>query len=277
MSAETLAPTVSEPPGRWALPSLREVWRYRDLVYLLGRRDIAVRYKQTALGAAWALLQPLILAGVFSVFLGVLVDVPSDGVPYPVFALAGMTIWLFFVEAVTKAADSAVAGAQLITKVYFPRLVIPLAAAVRPAVDLAVAIVVLLVVAIAYGLEPGLPLFALPGMLALAAATALGAGLILSAAAVRFRDVAVLVPIAIQVLMFTTPVVYPLSLVPDDLQPLYALNPLVGVVEGFRWAVVPGIEFPGAVLAVSAGAAVLLLAAGLLYFARAERTFADVI
>lgn len=265
---------VIEPPRGWRLPDLREVWEYRDLVYFLARRDISVRYRQTVVGAAWALIQPLAFATVFSLFLTLIGRVPTDGVPYPVFALTGMSVWLFFSSSLSLTATSTVLSASLITKVYFPRLVIPLAAIVPPVVDFLVALVVLFGAMAVYGVAPSLNVVLLPAIFALAALTALGAGLWLSALAVRFRDVQQVVPFALQVGLFVSPVLYQLSLVPDRFQALYALNPLVGVLEGFRWALL-GTSPPGALLLIPLAASLLLTVGGLLFFSRAETRFAD--
>jgi lipopolysaccharide transport system permease protein len=270
--------SVIEPARGWSFPDLRELWGHRELAYSLARRDIAVRYKQTAIGALWAVAQPLALAGVFSVFLGLLAKVPSStGLPYPIFALTGMTMWLFFAFAVTNISESTLSNQELISKVYFPRLLLPIAAATPAAVDFCVALVVLLIVASAYGIVPSVHLLLLPAIFALAVATAFGVGLWLSAVIVRYRDVRLLVPFMITVLLFMTPVVYPLSLVPEQLQPLYAVNPMVGVLEGFRWCILPGVSFPGWLLLIPTGVSLLLGATGVAYFHKAEQSFADVI
>jgi homopolymeric O-antigen transport system permease protein len=254
------------------------VWQYRDLLYFLIRRNVAIRYKQTVFGAAWAVSQPLALAVVFSLFLGLVFHVnPRGGVPYGPFVLCGLIIWLFFARSLSDCANSTRSSGRLITKVYFPRLVIPLAAVVPPVIDFAVALVVLLGVILAHGLLPSPHIFLVPVILFLAVLVAFGAGLWFSALIVRYRDVGLLVPTLIQMGLFASAVLYPLSLVPDSVKPLYVLNPMVGVTEGFRWAVLPGAADPGFLLLVPALAGALLVISGLLYFQRAEATFVDVI
>ena len=269
--------SVVEPPKGLPKPDLRGVWAYRDLFYFLVRRDLAVVYKQTAFGVAWAVLRPLVLAAIYAVIFGVVLEVPSEGIPFPVFVISGLTLWLFFSTAVPKAASSTIANADLIAKVYFPRLVIPLAAVVPPLVDFAIGFLVLEVVLLAYGITPQPEqVFVIPVVLVLIAMTT-GAGLLLSAIAVRFRDIDIVVPFILQILLFASAVLYPLSLLPGHLQPFFAINPLVGIMETFRAAMLPvgGIDLlqilPGAFVGV------LLIAGGLLYFARVERTIADVI
>jgi lipopolysaccharide transport system permease protein len=265
---------VIEPPRAWPPPRLRELWQYRDLVYLLGRRDIAIRYKQTLVGAAWAIAQPLAFAVVFSVFLTLIGRVPTDGVPYPVFALTGMSVWIFFGSCISQIAQSTVGSAPLITKVYFPRLAIPIAALAPPVVDFLAALVVLAGAMAVYGVAPGWNALLVPALFLLSAVTALGAGLWLSAVAVRYRDVHHIVPFAIQVGLFVSPVLYQLDLVPERFQTVYAINPLVGVLEGFRWALL-GTEPPGALLLIPLVAGIALVVTGLFVFSRSEVRFAD--
>ena len=274
---ESAATTVIEPPSGWSFPDLREIWHSADLIYFLARRDIAVRYKQTAIGALWAILQPLLLAAVFSIFLGQLADVPSEETPYALFALTGMTLWLFFAGAFARCSESTVASSELISKVYFPRLVIPIAAVIAPVVDFAAAFVVLVAVLAIGGETPTVAILAVPLVVCVAIALAGGIGLWLSATVVRYRDVSLAVTFFIQLMLFITPILYPLSLIPDDYQPLYVLNPLVGVLETFRWAMLPEASPPGLLLLISAATGLLLLISGLAYFKRAERRFADVI
>jgi lipopolysaccharide transport system permease protein len=269
---------VVEPSGGLRFPDLRELWEHRDLIYLLVRRDIAVRYRQSAVGALWAILQPVLLAVVFSVFLGLLAKVPSaEGIPYPVFAISGMVMWLFFAEAMSRASESTVASEALITRVYFPRVIIPLAAVMPQLVDFAVGFLVVIGAMLLYGVEPSLRIVLLPAVVLIALTTALGIGLWLSALHVRYRDVQHVVPFAILVGLFITPITYPLSLVPSALQPLYAINPLVGVLEGYRWVLFEGFPFPGAILLIPLITSLLLLITGALFFERMEATFADVI
>jgi lipopolysaccharide transport system permease protein len=270
--------TVNLPASRWSPPDLRAVWDHRYLVYVLGRRDIAIRYKQTIVGAAWAIIQPVALAAVFTVFLGLIAQPPTPaGVPYSVFALTGMTMWLFFAGAISRASESVVGNETLISKVYFPRLVIPVASLLAPAADFVVSFVVLLVALVAFGVTLEPEILAVPAIFAVAVCVALGLGLWFSALNVRYRDVHIIVPFLIQVLIFVTPVVYALDLVPEDLRALYALNPLVGVLEAFRWAMLPGADAPGTLLLIPVATSIVLLVTGLLYFDRAEKSFADVI
>ena len=272
-------PPVTEitPATGWRLPDLKELARSIDLVYFLAKRDVTVRYKQTAVGAVWAVLQPLLLAGIFSLFLGQLTDIPSDGVPYALFALAGMTMWLFLSGAINRSAESTIASRDLIAKVYFPRLIVPIAAVAAPAVDFVAAFTVLVVILIAAGEVPGPQVVLAPLVFGLALAVAVGIGLWLSALVVRYRDISLAVPFMTQVLLFVTPILYPLSLVPSEYRELYALNPLVGLLETFRWTVLADAPAPGLPLLVSAATGLILLGGGLLFFGRAERRFADVI
>ena len=274
--AEQAPTAVIQPQSGWPAPDLRAVWSYRDLLYLLARRDIAVRYKQTAIGAAWAVLQPVAFAAVYSVFLSLIGKVPTGGIPFPVFALTGMGLYLFLAACLTQTAGSTVSSSALISKVYFPRLVIPLAAIVPPLVDLFVALIVLLVAMALFGVAPSANIVFLPAVLLLAVFTALGAGLWLSAIAVRFRDVQLLVPFVVQLGLFLSPVLYPLSLIPEQYRWLYGLNPVVGVMEAMRWSVL-GSEWPGTLILVPIAVSVILFFSGLYYFTRAESRFADVI
>ncbi|MBA2630669.1 MAG: ABC transporter permease [Thermoleophilaceae bacterium] len=276
-AAPPVTTTEILPARGWRLPALSELWRHADLVYFLAKRDVTVRYKQTAVGALWAVLQPLLLAGIFSAFLGQLTDVPSGKTPYALFALAGMTMWLFLAGAIGRCSESTLASSELISKVYFPRIVVPLAAAAAPTVDFAASFVVLVIVLVVSGHAPGPEVLLAPAVFVLALVIALGIGLWLSALVVRYRDVSLGVPFMIMVLLFVTPILYPLSLVPDGYREVYALNPLVGVLETFRWTVLPDASAPGTVLLISAATAVVLFITGLLYFARAEQRFADVI
>jgi lipopolysaccharide transport system permease protein len=268
--------TVIEAEHGFTAPNLRELWEFRDLVRLLVRRDVSIRYRQSAVGAAWAVVHPVALAGVFSLFLGRLAKVPSVGdIPYPLFALAGMVMWIYIQQAFARTSESTVASGALISKVYFPRLVLPLVSVVAPAVDFLVAFVVLLCAMLLYGVAPGPQLLLAPFVLALAGATALGLGLWMSAIAVRYRDIAQLVPFLAQVTLFITPIVYAFDLVPTALQPIYALNPIVGVMEAWRWVVfgeVPALPF---VVLVPVLVSAVLIVTGAIFFRRAERTFAD--
>jgi lipopolysaccharide transport system permease protein len=268
--------TVIQAERGFSAPNLRELWEFRDLVLLLVRRDVAVRYRQTAIGALWAVIQPVALAGVFSLFLGRLARVPSAGdVPYPLFALTGMVMWLYVQQAFTRSSESTIAAGTLLSKVYFPRLAIPLVAVAAPAVDFAVAFVVLIAAMVAYGHPPDVTVLAAPLVWLLAAATALGMGLWTSALAVRFRDVQHVVPFLAQVLLFITPIVYSFELVPEPWRPIYAINPLVGVMEAWRWALFGEMSADPALVLIPVVVSVILIATGAVFFRRAERSFAD--
>ncbi len=240
-------------------------------------RDVKNRYKQSVLGIGWAVLQPLLTMLVFWVIFSRFARVPSDGLPYPLFAFIGLLPWTYFSQAVARSSGGLVGNANLIGKVYFPRLIIPIAAAITPAIDFAVAFVVLISLMAWYGIVPGLAVLALPALILVAFAAALGIGIWLSALHVKYRDVAHLVPFVIQIWMYASPVIYPMTLVPERWRPLYSLNPMVGVIEGFRWALTGG-NFPDPVAtAVSIAVVAIVLISGLVYFRRTEREFADVI
>jgi lipopolysaccharide transport system permease protein len=286
----TLAPpsaTASAPTRRprlrlqqrrgWAALDLRELWGYRDLLAFQAIRDIKVRYQQTILGAAWAVLQPVTQMVVFSLFFGRMLNVGSDGVPYPVFAYCALLPWQLFAYALTLSSNSLVDNNHLITKVYFPRLVLPLASVIAGLVDFAIAFVVLIGLMFWFGIVPTLAIVTLPLFVALAVAAALSAGLWLSALNVQYRDVRYTLPFIAQVLFFVTPIVYPASTVPQKWQWAYGLNPMAGVVEGFRWALLGHRAPDVTMLAVSVAMTLLLLVGGLFYFRRMERRFADVV
>jgi len=269
---------VIVPPRGWQAPNLRELWEYRDLAFFLVKRDVSIRYRQTLIGTVWAILQPLLLAVVFSVFLGHYAQVPSGaGVPYPVFALAGMVMWLYFSQAMQFASDSTVASRELIGKVWFPRMIIPIAAVLPPAIDFLPAFAIAMIVQLAYGVAPPVQILLVPVLAVLTLAVALGIGLWLSALNVRYRDIRLAVPFLIMVGLFVTPIVYPFDSVPESVQPIYAINPMVGVLETFRWMLFPAAEWPGALILIPLGAALLLVITGAWFFARSERSFADVI
>lgn len=260
----------------WNLP-WRELWQYRELVYFLTWRDIKVRYKQTVLGVAWAVIQPLFIALTLSLFLGKLAKVPSDGIPYPVFAYVAMVPWQLFSQALTEASNSLVANDRLITKVYFPRMAIPLAAVMGGLVEFAIALFVLIPFLAHYRIVPTATVLAAPLFVLLAALVAFGAGLWLSALNVQYRDVRYTVNFLIQLWFLATPVAYPTSVVPERWRALYGLNPMVGVIEGFRWALLGAGEVPRHLLVVSVAATAAILGSGLYYFRRMEDSFADVI
>jgi lipopolysaccharide transport system permease protein len=261
----------------WVPLDLKELWAYRELLYFLTWRDVKVRYKQTALGAAWAIIQPLFMMIVFTLAFGKLAKIPSDGVPYPLFAYAALLPWQLFAHSLSEASNSLVSNERLITKVYFPRLVVPIAAVLGGLVDFLVSFVMLLILMAYYRVVPGLAIVTLPLFLALAIATALGVGLWLSALNVQYRDVRYTITFLTQIWLFATPVAYPSSLVPARWRFIYGLNPMAGVVEGFRWALLgkapPSVPL---VTASSIGVA-LILVGGLFYFRRMEQIFADVV
>lgn len=266
-----------EPSRGWVPLKLRDLWEYRELVYFLTWRDIKVRYKQTALGALWALIQPFFTMLVFSIFFGRLANVPSDGLPYPIFAYAGLLPWNFFAYGLSQSSDSLVGSANLIRKVYFPRLAIPISAVLSGFVDFAISFCMFIGLASFYHVKPNAHILWLPLFLLLALVTALGVGLWLSALNVQFRDVKYTIPFLTQFWMFATPIAYPSSLLRAPWRTIYGLNPMVGVVEGFRWALLGSATGPGPIIAVSALAAVTLLVGGAFYFRRMEKTFADVV
>lgn len=269
------AETVITPSQGWVTLQLGNVWAYRELLYFLVWRDIKVRYKQTILGAAWAVLQPFMTMVVFSFFFGRLAHIPSDGVPYPVFSYTALVPWTFFAHGLMQASSSLVDSANLLTKVYFPRLVIPLAAVLSGVVDFGLAFLVLLGMMLIYGLVPTVHFLWLPGFVLLAFFTALGVGLWLSAMNVQFRDVRYTVPFLTQLWLFATPIAYPSSLLAEPWRTVYGLNPMAGVVEGFRWALLDIPMTSGSMLAVSMLVVLALLISGALYFRRMEKTFAD--
>lgn len=274
-----LTPEITRirPSKGWVSLRLRELWEYRELLWFLVWRDVKVRYKQTALGAGWAILQPVATMVVFSLFFGRLAGIPSDGLPYPIFSFAALVPWTFFSQGLSQSANSLVGSQNLITKVYFPRLAIPIASVLAGLIDFALAFVVLLGMMLFYGIVPGPAVVALPALLLLALVTALGAGLWLSALNVQFRDVRYIVPFLTQLWLFVTPIAYPSSLLGEPWRTVYGLNPMAGVVEGFRWALLGTAQPPGSMLAASTLAALALLVSGAFYFRRMEKTFADIV
>jgi lipopolysaccharide transport system permease protein len=270
------------PSAGWRALNLAELWRYRELLWFLALRDIKLRYKQTALGVAWAVMQPLFTVIVFSIFFGALAGIQSDGLPYPLFVLTALLPWQLFSYALTQSSNSLVAEQRVITKVYFPRLVVPLASVLSGLVDFAVAFVLVLAL-MAWYWWTGKPvmltwaILTVPLLVLFALATALAVGLWLAALNVQYRDVRYTIPFLAQLWLYATPVAYPSTLVPEAWRPLYGLNPMAGVVESFRWALLGSGAVDAPMLGVSAGVVVLLLAGGLFYFRRLERTFADVV
>jgi lipopolysaccharide transport system permease protein len=268
--------TRIRPPSRWIELNLHELWQYRDLLYTLVWRDIKVRYKQTAIGAAWAVLQPFLTMVVFTIIFGNLGKLPSDGIPYPLFTFVALLPWQLFSRAINDSGNSLVANQQLITKVYFPRLVIPLASLLSGLVDFAISFLILIGLMLYYGFVPTPAALTLPLFILLALVTALAVGLWLSALNVQYHDVRYTLPFLTQFWMFLTPIAYSSSLVPEKWRLLYSLNPMTGVIEGFRWALL-GKEGVGPLILVSTLMVLVLLIGGLLYFRRMEDNFADVI
>ena len=274
-----------KPPQGWLGLNLKDLWLYRELVYFLIWRDVKVRYKQTALGAAWAIIQPFMTMVVFTIFFGRLAKVPSGDLPYPIFSYTALLPWELFAKALSDAGRSLIQNRNMITKVYFPRLVIPVASVVSGVVDFALAFVVLIGMIIYYnsdlggnyGITPNYAVLTLPLFLLLAMITSLGVGLWLSALNVIYRDVNYILPFITQLWLFVTPIAYPSSMIPEKWQLIYALNPMAGVVEGFRWALLGMEPAPGPMVAVSTTIAVIILITGLFYFRRMERTFADLV
>lgn len=261
----------------WVSLGIGELWHYRELLYFLIWRDIKVRYKQTTLGVAWAIIQPFFTMVVFSLFFGRLAGVPSDGVPYPIFSFAALVPWTFFSTGLAQSSNSLVESANLLKKVYFPRLAIPIATVLSGFIDLMLAFFMLLLLMFSYNLYPTANVIWLPAFLLLAVTTSLGVGLWISALNVKYRDFRYIVPFMTQMWLFLTPVAYPASLLKGPWKALYGLNPLAGVVEGFRWALLGVNQPPGPMTLVSAVAAVVILIGGAFYFRRMERTFADVV
>jgi lipopolysaccharide transport system permease protein len=267
---------IAESKG-WTSLGLREVWQYRELLYFLIWRDISVRYRQTVFGIAWAVIQPFFAMVVFTLFFGRLAKLPSDGIPYPIFSYSALVPWTFFANGLSQAANSVVRDSNLITKVYFPRLVIPLSAVVGGVVDLGVAFIVLLGMMVGFGIWPTANIGWLPLLVLLAMASALSVGLWLAALNVQFRDVRYVVPFILQIWLFSTPVMYSTTLVPKAWRTLYGINPMVGVIEGFRWALLGTQTRPGPIIMVSVLTVLILLVTGAWYFRRMERTFADIV
>lgn len=265
------------PDRGWLDLDLRAIWRYRELLVVLMMRDIQVLYKQAALGIAWAVLQPVFGCLIFSVVFGYFARIPSDGIPYPVFAYAGLLPWTYFAEAVRRSGLGLLTDAELVRKVYFPRLITPLANVVTPLVDFCIAFLVLLALMAFYGIAPSWKFLLVPPLMIVAALLALAIGLWIAPLNVRFRDIKHMLPFLIQIWMYASPIVYPLSIVPAEWQWAYALNPMVGVIEGFRWAVLDQGDPNFMALGIGAGIIAVLLFGGMVFFRRMELTFADVI
>lgn len=272
-------PLVSriEPPRRWFTLHYDELWAYRELIYFFVWRDVKVRYKQTAIGAAWAVLQPLMTMLVFSLFFGRLAHIPSNGLPYPIFYYSALLPWTYFSITLQSTTATMVDNQRLITKVYFPRIALPLSCVIAGLVDFMVSFLMFIVLMIYYHIHPTIALLWLPLFLLLAVLTALGVGLWLSALNAIYRDVRYVLPFLVQIWMFASPVAYPSSLVPEQWRWLYGLNPLAGVIEGFRWSLTGTGQAPGGLFFVSLAAVVLLLFGGVAYFQRMEMTIADIV
>jgi len=269
--------TVIRPGKGFTNLELRAVWQFRELLYFLVWRNVKVRYKQTIIGSAWAIIQPLMAMLIFTVIFGGLAKIPSDGLPYSIFAYTALLPWTYFSQAVTGSGASLIGNSNLVRKVYFPRLIIPMAEVAAPLIDFFVSFSALLVMMAWFGIAPRWSVLALPLFLLLALMTAFAVGLWLSALNARYRDVGHAVPFLMQIWLYASPIVYPVSLIPEQWRLLYSLNPMVGVIEGFRWTLL-GREVPAfGVIAVGAAVAVMLLLGGIIFFKRMEHTFADVI
>lgn len=268
---------VIKPSSGWAALGLKELWQHRELVYFLIWRDIKVRYKQTVLGATWAIIQPVLTMVVFTIFFGELGNIPSDGAPYPIFSYAALIPWTYFANSVAHASQSLTASANLIQKIYFPRLALPVSTSLAGLLDVALSFSVLVVMMIAYGVTPTWRLATIPLFLVFAVVTALGTSIWLSAMNVRYRDIRYVTPFLVQLWMLISPIAYPSSLLSTPWRTLYGLNPMAGVVEGFRWAVLGTSAPPTSTIALSSAVALVLMISGTIFFRNTERTFADII
>jgi lipopolysaccharide transport system permease protein len=266
-----------EPSEGWVSLKLQELWEYRELLYFLIWRDIKVRYKQTVLGGTWAIIQPFFTMVVFSLFFGKLAKVPSDGIPYPIFSYAALVPWAFFANGLNQASNSLIGNSNLIKKIYFPRLSMPIASVLSGLIDFVLAFIMLIGMMFYYGMTPTVNVVYLPFFILLAVVTSLGASLWLSAMYVQFRDVRHIIPFLTQIWLFATPIAYPSSLLEEPWRTVYGINPMVGVVEGFRWALLGTKTAPGFTLYISTIVAVGFLLSGAFYFRRMEKTFADVV
>jgi lipopolysaccharide transport system permease protein len=266
-----------KPTQGWRFLNLKELLQYRELLYFLIWRDLRVRYKQTVIGVAWVVLQPLLMMSIFTVVFGRLARMPSGGVPYPIFVYSGLLAWIYFSTALSQGSASLIANANLISKIYFPRLIIPLVSVTTHLLDFTLSFLILLCMMFWFGIQPTIRLVLVPGYLAIAAATALGINLWFSALNVRYRDVGYLLPVVTQLWFYLTPIIYPISLVPGKWLPLYGLNPMVVVIQGFRFAFL-GMPEPGPLAIVTSVVMVgALMVSGIVYFRSMEKSFADVI
>jgi len=274
---DNLPVTRRQPSKGWAWPRFRELWEYRELLFFFAWRDIKVRYRQTVMGALWAIIQPFFTMVIFSLIFGKLAKIPSDGLPYPVFSYAALVPWTFFANSLTQASKSLVSNANMVKKIYFPRLALPIATVLAGVIDFILAFTVLLGMMLFYGLVPTVNIVWLPLFLLLALVTSLGVGLWFSAMNVQFRDVYFTIPFLIQAWLFVTPIAYPSSMLAEPWRTVYGLNPMAGVVEGFRWALLGSGTAPGPMMIVSAIVALTLFVSGAFYFRRMEQRFADVL
>ncbi|MHC1741670.1 MAG: ABC transporter permease [Syntrophobacteraceae bacterium] len=266
-----------KPRKSWQLFDRNELLEYRDLLYFLVLRDIKVKYKQTVLGGLWAIIQPLFSMIIFTLFFGKLAKIPSDGIPYPLFNFSAMILWTYFANSISGAGNSLVGNSNLLSKVYFPRLIIPLAPVLAGLLDFVIALILLLAMGLYYGISPSITLISLPAIIVLMVMAASGAGVFLAALNAKYRDIRYAIPFLVQLWMFASPIVYPTSLVPERFRLLFALNPMTGIIEGFRSAFLENAPFPWSLITVSAAVSLALLCLGLLYFRKTERYFADII
>ncbi|WP_182864990.1 ABC transporter permease [Rhodopirellula sp. JC639] len=273
---DTRASTVIEPPSGWFSLDLAEVWRYRDLLLLLTMRDISARFRQSVIGYGWAIFRPLLTAAIFTLVFSIFVRIETD-VPYPIFAFAGLMPWMYFSSSLIGVTTSVVDGSALLTKVYFPRLVLPLAKVAVGLVELALQFVVLIGLMVLYRYTPGPELLLLPLFILIMVVTALAFGIWMTALNVKFRDIAMAVPFLVQIWMYLCPIVYPIDLVPQQYRTLYALNPMVGVIEGFRWALLGSVQPNWGTMGISMLVLLVVLVSGVAYFRKVETTFADII
>lgn len=267
---------IIRPLNGWIPIDLKELWAYRELVYTFAMRDIKVRYKQTALGAAWAVMQPLFAMVIFTVIFGGFAKIPSESIPYPIFSYSALLPWALFSEGITRSTSSMITNSNIMTKVYFSRLVMPLSGVLSPVVDFVIAFIILIGMILFYGFNPTINIVWLPAFLLLALTTSLGVGLWLSALNVQYRDFQYTLPFLIQIWLYASPVVYPSSLIPEKYRLIYGLNPMAGVIEGFRWALL-GTEPPSSMIFVSILMVAVILISGAHYFKRMEKNFADMV
>lgn len=271
-----IPPLIIRPPRKWVPVDVHEIWNYHELLYFFTWRDIKIRYKQTILGFAWAIIQPLSMTTIFTIFFGGLANIPSEEVPYPLFAFSGVIIWTLFAEGLGRSTRSTVSNAHIMTKVYFPRLILPISGVLSPLIDFLVAFSVLVIAILYFGITFSWQIIFLPVFVLLAIATSLGVGLWFSALNVKYRDFGYIIPFMIQLWLFASPVVYPSTMVPLPYRALYGLNPMAGVTEGFRWALF-GTSPPSLIIVVSTGVVIALLVSGIFYFRKMEQYFADIV